>query len=180
MCSARARIVSAIVNRSEIRFIGMQRSGNHAVINWIARQSRGSMFFLGDVRLFQNPYDGMEELEHFVDGSRVAQITLYNEVERETFKSTVYFDEVIGKFTLKSLLLYNYEDKPLSDICSNAFEQRHDEWLGISERRLDVLLIEIRMLLIGPGLTSPKLSPVLAYPRRGVPQRQAAGPLDLG
>src|SRR6266513_509810 len=29
-------------------------------------------------------------------------------------------------------------------------------------------------------LTSPKLSPVLAYPRRGVPQRQAAGPLDLG
>jgi len=119
----------------------MQRSGNHAVINWIARQSRGSMFFLGDVRLFQNPYDGMEELEHFVDGSRVAQITLYNEAERETFKSTVYFDEVIGKFTLKSLLLYNYEDKPLSDICSNAFEQRHDEWLGISERRLDVLLI---------------------------------------
>jgi hypothetical protein len=119
----------------------MQRSGNHAVINWIARQSPGSMLFLGDVKLFQNPYESMEELEYFIDGSRAARITLYSEVERERFKSSIYFNEVIGKFTPKSLLLYNYEDNFLSDICSDAFEQRHDEWLGVSERRLDVLLI---------------------------------------
>src|SRR5437764_14442767 len=99
MCSARARIVSAIVNRSEIRFIGMQRSGNHAVINWIARQSHGSMFFLSDVKLSKNPYESMDEFEHYIDGERLCHMTFYNQDERNSFRSTVYFTEIRRPFT---------------------------------------------------------------------------------
>ena len=63
MHSAVGRGRLPVINQTEIRFIGMQRSGNHAIINWIARQSHGSMFFHSDVKLFRNLYESMEEFE---------------------------------------------------------------------------------------------------------------------
>lgn len=46
----------------EIRFVGLQRSGNHAVINWILKQCEGDILFFNDV-------DSVDPL----DSSRIMQ-----------------------------------------------------------------------------------------------------------
>ena len=35
---------------TEIRFVGLKRSGNHAIVNWIVRQSKGPILHFNDVR----------------------------------------------------------------------------------------------------------------------------------
>ncbi len=41
----------------EFRFVGMKRSGNHAIINWIIRQSQGPLLHYNNVRP-DDPYQG--------------------------------------------------------------------------------------------------------------------------
>lgn len=40
----------------EIRVVGLSRSGNHAIINWILRQQKGEKVFLNDVALLETQY----------------------------------------------------------------------------------------------------------------------------
>src|SRR5262249_54747918 len=41
----------------------------------------------------------------------------------------------------KDFLLYNYEDRELPAVFSDAFEAAHDGWLGASGRRFDLLVL---------------------------------------
>lgn len=47
----------------DISCFGLRRSGNHAIINWIIRQSQGNFVHLNDVKLYHNkdPYQSFSK-----------------------------------------------------------------------------------------------------------------------
>lgn len=134
-----------MINKNEIRFFGMQRSGNHAIINWIIRQTKGSLYFLHAVGLArynsQNPYQAMEEFEHWASGVQVARLTFYDNEDTAAATQTIYYEDILGRFSKKEYLLYTYEDRSITEILSENNEKYHDQWLGTSEQRYDMLLL---------------------------------------
>jgi len=132
-----------VKNKLEIRICGLQRSGNHAITNWIINQYRGSRIcFLNNVRHGDyNPFHTRE------------QVYLYN---FKGFPNGMAFpnrgvripDELIK--SSKDVLIYSYEDDRrklvdgmpfLRGVYSKEFEARRGEYLGESERFLDVVVV---------------------------------------
>ena len=120
---------AAFVNQLEIRQIGMSRSGNHALANWIVRQAEGRVCFLNCAEPRTNPF---ESARPFDDGA-VAEAN-YAEFDLEA--------EHRGRLSRKDLLLFSHEDCFLGMLSrAGAFEVHHDRWVGRSNRRVDVLLL---------------------------------------
>lgn len=97
-------------NRNEVCVAALQRSGHHAIINWIVANSAGPACFLNDCRLNLNPFmtfAGDEGIEH----------------------------------TTKNLLIYNYEDRELSELFTLEFMDNRTRWFGKSERSVYVLIM---------------------------------------
>lgn len=120
---------SDVVNRAEIRFCGLQRSGNHPVINWLYSQARESKCFLNWVPRDANP---------FIYFQKRATV---DEFQKDFFQKFNVFAEQIGFHSRKNLLIYSFEDENLKNIASDTFERHHDRWLGKSEKRFDALLL---------------------------------------
>ena len=59
-------IMSEPVNELEIRAQGLQRSGNHAIINWIAQQCSGNCIVLNDAPPGLNPLETMGEIWNII------------------------------------------------------------------------------------------------------------------
>lgn len=116
------------VNDLELRIVGLSRSGNHCLIDWILHQSEGRYCFLNCAEGKSNPFETARPLD---DGRRALSNMpdLDLEAERE------------GRFAAKDLLLHSYEDSFLGHACSAAFEARHDRLVGRSRRRLDLLVL---------------------------------------
>lgn len=112
-----------IVNTNEIRVVGLQRGGNHAVINWILSQCEGRICFLNYVRPSSNPF----------------ATAVQNRLPK--FSSTVDVTRELEEPSKKDWLLYSYEDDDLGDVASDLFERNHDKYLGKSLRRFDVLIL---------------------------------------
>ncbi len=109
-----------IINQKEIRFVGLKRSGNHAVINWILDQQKGNLLFINDVSKGDiNPYS------------------------RNNMGINKYCPaaDVRNDDDCKDCFLYSYEDKYLSDIFTQKFERNHDKWAGKSENRYDIVVL---------------------------------------
>ncbi|MDJ1177131.1 hypothetical protein [Roseofilum capinflatum] len=53
--------LSTIINQKEIRIVGLRRSGNHAVTNWIKKQQVGSINYLNNIPCNKNPYQHFYE-----------------------------------------------------------------------------------------------------------------------
>lgn len=122
------RIYSVGMNRYEVRIVGMSRSGNHAVINWILSQANGRTCFLNCCEPGCNPFETARPLD---DGRRIV-------VDYRPFDAAA---ERRGEHSRKDLLVHSYEDCFLGGVASNLFEQRHDDWLGPSLERIDVLIL---------------------------------------
>src|SRR5690606_4426439 len=103
------------------------RSGSHAIINWILSQWQGRYCYLNCAEPGTNPFSTARPLEGH--SSWRANYELDFEAERA------------GRFSQKSLLIYNYEDTFLGPLTRPEFEARHDEYVGRSARRLDVLVL---------------------------------------
>jgi hypothetical protein len=116
------------INGVEIRFIGMSRSGNHAVINWILKQASGRICFLNCTEGKTNPFASCRPMD---DGERV--ITNIEGFELEA--------ELRGEHAPKDVLVFSHEDNFLRNACSDELEREHDGWLGASRRRVDLLLV---------------------------------------
>lgn len=110
---------SAVINDQEIRVIGLRRSGNHAIINWIWKQHGEDVTHLNNLQVKCNPYR-----------------FLYEHYPTERLKR-----EALGNFTEKELLIYSYEDRHLEDITHPSFERKHDLYLGKSAKRYDLLIL---------------------------------------
>lgn len=117
------------VNELEIRQVGMSRSGNHALANWILRQARGRTCFLNCAEPRSNPWQTARPLD---DGS----------VAWANYAGFDLAAEQQGRLSSKDLLLFSHEDCFLGTLSrSGAFATHHDRWMGRSRRRVDLLLL---------------------------------------
>lgn len=120
---------SGVVNQKEIRFIGLQRSGNHPLINWLFTQAKEVRCFLNWAPVDQNPFI------YFQKRGTV------DEFQTDFFEKFNILAEQLGFFSKKNFLMYSYEDEFLKDVATDRFERNHDRWLGKSADRFDVLLL---------------------------------------
>jgi hypothetical protein len=131
-----------MANGTEIRIAALRRTGQHAIIGWIAAQallqdgdpddrpprSKGSMptvTFLNDVKPAKNPFvtcTKANELLVLPKPQRLAK----SEIERNAWRDW---------------LLYNYEDCQLRGAFNRRFEDEHDHFVGRSEKRIDVIIV---------------------------------------
>lgn len=116
------------VNGHEIRVIGMSRGGNHALIGWILRQLRGRSCFLNCTQGRYSPYYTPRPMD---TGDAVLTNIPNFDLEAEKY----------GRWQPKDYLLYSHEDSYLGTACSDRFEAIHDEVVGPSARRTDVLIL---------------------------------------
>jgi hypothetical protein len=117
-----------IVNQKEIRIIGLKRTGNHAVINWIKKQEQGIVRHINDIRLNENPYSC--KADHLLD----CYPEYANEAER-------LYQEAKGNFRPKDCLIYNYEDFSIEQITAAHVEKKHDIYFGKSGERFDLIIL---------------------------------------
>lgn len=117
-----------MVNQRELRVIGMSRSGNHCIINWILRQVNGRSCFLNCAEGKTNPFITARPL-----ASGAAFKINYDgfDIDRER----------AGLFSDKDYLIHSYEDCFLGYACGDRFEADHDAFVGRSARRFDVLVL---------------------------------------
>jgi hypothetical protein len=116
------------VNARELRIVGMSRSGNHAIINWILQQADGRTCFLNCCEPKTHPFRSARPA---ADGKCV-------EASEPSFDLAA---EREGRFSAKDWLLYSYEDCFLGMVNHPLFERYHDEWVGASAHRRDVLIL---------------------------------------
>ena len=137
-----------IRNGHEIRAIGMSRSGNHAIINWILAQSEGRWCHLNCVEPGLNPFTS----------ARPAQ--------GRTWRANFSMDmmrERAGEHATKDLLLYNYEDCFLGLLDRADGKARCEAHVGRSARRTDLLILRDPFNLFASrkqGIESPVSSHV--------------------
>lgn len=110
---------SEIVNQKAIRIVGLKRSGNHAIINWIRKQQAGTVWYLNNLRPQQNPYRYLDEHYPFDKWKKEAK----------------------GDLTEKDCLIYSYENCELSKITDPDFEEKRELYLGKSATEYDVLIL---------------------------------------
>src|SRR3954453_3315325 len=116
------------VNETEIRVVGMSRSGNHDIINWILPQAPGRTCFLNCAEPSWNPFVSARPRTPELPGWRALYEGFEIEAERE------------GRLSRKNLLVHSYEDTLLGPLRKAENESRHDEWVGPSGRRIDLLV----------------------------------------
>ena len=126
-----------MANRYEMCIVGLKRSGNHAVINWIGQQFPGEkVYFLNSCRPRENPYN-----------------TKHSQESAETIIFNGYrIDRQKQRFENKDCLLYSYEDRSLADVHNQDAENGHDLWVGKTFKRYDILLLRDPFNLIASYL----------------------------
>lgn len=130
------------VNETEIRVVGMSRSGNHAIVNWILAQAPGRTCFLNCAEPGCNPFVFARPRTPELPGWRA----LYEDFEIEA--------ERAGRLGRKDLLIHSYEDTFLGPFKKPENEARHDEWVGRSRRRIDLLVLRDPRNLFASRLAS--------------------------
>jgi len=130
------------VNDTEIRAVGMSRSGNHAIINWILAQARGRSCFLNCAEPGINPFRSARPLTPEQPGWRASYGSFDIDAERE------------GRLSRKDLLVHSYEDTFLGPFKQPGNEGRHDEEVGASARRIDLLVLRDPRNLFASRLAS--------------------------
>ncbi|MEX0902971.1 MAG: hypothetical protein WDZ76_09645 [Pseudohongiellaceae bacterium] len=98
----------------EVRLIGLQRSGNHALINWILAQARKPQLFFNDV----GPEDPLCE---------------------ERLRSPAMRQNPSGEY---ELVVYSYEDRLLETVTDpHVYPQRQNRYGHQTGARIDVLIL---------------------------------------
>lgn len=117
-----------IINKNEWRVVGMSRSGNHAIINWLVQQLQGKYCFLNCAEPRTNPFTSARPLHE-------------NTSYQVNYSNFNLEEEKQGSFTQKDYLIHSYEDSFLSMLHNKGFEENHDSYLGHSYKRVDILIL---------------------------------------
>jgi hypothetical protein len=139
-----------VINTKEIRVIGLRRSGNHAIINWMQKQQAGTIEHLNNIPLNGNPFRWKYIMLRDFAPDRF---------ERE--KNRIR-QQAKGNFIKKDCLIYSYEDHPITKITSPRVEHKHDFHFGKSLNRYDVLILRDPFNLIASRLENNML-PVKSF-----------------
>ncbi len=131
-----------LLNETEIRVVGMSRSGNHAIINWILAQSPGRTCFLNCAEPGCNPFATARPRTPDLPGWRAP------------YEGFDVVAERAGRLGRKDLLIHSYEDTFLGPFAKAENEERHDGWVGRSARRIDLLVLRDPRNLFASRLAS--------------------------
>ena len=125
----RKRVSDGSSQHREIRFVGLARSGNHAIINWVLNQLPGRYCFLNCTEPKTNPFCSARPLDS--DG----QVYISNipgiDIEQERK----------GYFSDKEFLLYSHEDCFLGALNHSCFLENRERWLGRPAETQDVMIL---------------------------------------
>jgi hypothetical protein len=130
-----------IINEAEWRVMGISRSGNHAIINWLLAQTGGRMCFLNCVEPKNNPFCWPRPL-----ASGLPYQVNYADFDLD--------QERRGVFSKKDYLIYSHEDCFLGLLRDGPWEQCHDAWVGPSALRRDLLILRDPFNLIASRIQS--------------------------
>ena len=115
--------------KNQIRIVGLSRSGNHAVINWIIHQLQGKYCFLNCTEPKYNPFYTSRPLSE----------------EGKTFKTNIKdFDleaEQQGNFSEKDYLLFSHEDCFLGNMDTRKNRAQIESWIGKAEEKRNILVL---------------------------------------
>ncbi|MGK7889293.1 MAG: hypothetical protein AB4042_08155 [Leptolyngbyaceae cyanobacterium] len=137
-------------NKLEIRVCGLQRSGNHAIINWIRGQYQGAKTcFLNNVR--HGAYDPF---------CHATQVFTYNFAEFPDGRVREFLSQDLKSMD-KDLLIYSYEDDRyqvkkntgiIDSFYHKEFEDNRTTYLGDSQHFIDILVVRDPYNLIASRL----------------------------
>ncbi|WP_375262393.1 hypothetical protein [Palleronia sp.] len=113
------------MNDLEIQVLGMSRSGNHAVCNWIFNQADAPKLFLNCAEGKTDPF---ATCRPFSEGQRG-----WREAPERSVPPGAGGD--------RALLMHSYEDSWFAHAFSRPLEAHHDEWLAESRRRVRLLIL---------------------------------------
>ena len=135
---------SAIVNDHEVRIVGLRRTGNHAIFEWMKAQASGTIRHLNNLEAGINPY--RYKYDYLRDN--------YPQYQR----SVARFKPLAkGQFQHRDWLFYSYEDHDLQKIAAPHLEQKHDLFVGKSGKRTDLLILRDPFNLLASRLKSDML-----------------------
>ena len=113
----------------QLRIVGLSRSGNHAVINWILHQLQGKYCFLNCTEPKYNPYYTSRPLS----------------AEGDSYKTNIEeFDleaEQQGNFSQKDHLIFSHEDCFLGNMETKKNREQLEEWVGKAEEKQNILVL---------------------------------------
>jgi len=116
-----------MVNSHEIRIFGLQRSGIHALVNWIVQQSAGPTVFINDIKsLTANPYMRRDIHLQRTNESAPPPLDVKSELE--------------GNHLPKEYLILGYEDTDLRQVPV-GFDELIREAVGSSETVTNLLIL---------------------------------------
>ncbi|MCR8825412.1 hypothetical protein [Pseudosulfitobacter koreensis] len=116
------------MNDLEIQMLGLSRSGNHAIANWIWLQAKGPKVLLNCCEGKTNPYLSCRPMEAHLKGWREDGPGLYSGGRD-------------GQHADVGLLMHTYEDSWLRYAFSNALQDQHDTWLGLTRRKISLIVL---------------------------------------
>jgi hypothetical protein len=117
-----------VVNEFEIRVFGLQRSGIHALVNWIIQQARGPTLFINDIKsLVGNPFQNADDF-HWYNEEPEAGESFNAEAERS------------GRHLRKSYLILGYEETDFRHL-PRGFDELVRLGVGTSRTVVNVVII---------------------------------------
>jgi hypothetical protein len=121
---------NTFINHKEIRILGLQRSGNHAIINWIFTQCKELKCYLNFVKPHSNPFLSFERRG------------TVREFQKDFFEKFNIHKEKLGIFSRKESLIYSYEDEfPEEVFLSETFSKNRVRWVGESQEKYNLLIL---------------------------------------
>lgn len=119
-----------IPNNHSICCVGLQRSGNHTIINWLGSQinSTNTVYFLNCINLVDNPF-----ISACPEGSKNSLIFNNLKIDRQA--------ESMGDISQKDYIIYSYEDKDLHTVFSKTNLVHLDTCLGSSLKHYNILIL---------------------------------------
>jgi len=117
-------------NELEIQVLGLQRSGNHAILAWLFQQFDEPVYFFNNVRHFGNPMREFQpvDLPNTVPmrrGNSPGRTRRLHEVEQQQ----------------KKTLVYSYENLPLDRLRVRSLVPDRENVIGRSRRLCRVLIV---------------------------------------
>lgn len=122
------------INQVEIRVVGIRRSGNHAIINWICQQAGNDVVFINHVRPGDNPYRSQYESQLCSKRQSKPDDPHFRDIQW-------WRSEKEGSFSLKDYLMYSYEDQEIENVFKPSYERKHDMYVGRSKERVDLIVL---------------------------------------
>ena len=113
-------------NKVELRLFGLQRSGNHAVVGWIAQQFTEPVHFFNNISHFKDPINCW----HHGPVHNTFKLPPKESLELETIRGI-----------RKNLLILSYENLRLNRLGNTEIVPNHDQLLGSSCVIKNILLL---------------------------------------